>query len=102
MDTLLVRFGDTRVFPIGIIILLVTIGTYPQQLTKEISFLVVDCSSAYNAIIGRPTHNAWRAATSTYHLLVKFPTEYRIGEVRGDQMAAHECYIIMLEMDDHL
>ena len=102
MDTLLVRFGDTRVFPIGIIILLVTIGTYPQQLTKEISFLVVDCSSAYNAIIGRPTHTAWRAATSTYHLLVKFPTEYRIGEVRGDQMAAHECYIIMLEMDDHL
>ena len=102
MDTLLVRFGDTRVFPIGIIILLVTIGTYPQQLTKEISILVVDCSSAYNSIIGRPTHNAWRAATSTYHLLVKFPTEYRIGEVRGDQMAAHECYIIMLEMDDHL
>ena len=33
---------------------------------------------------------------------MKFPTEYRIGEVRGDQMAARECYIGMLEMDDYL
>ena len=102
MGALLVRFGNTKVFPVGIIILLVTIGTYPQQLTKEISFLVVDCSSAYNAIIGRLTHTAWRVATSTYHLLVKFPTEYRIGKARGDQMAACECYIAMLKIDDHL
>ena len=46
--------------------------------------------------------NAWKVATSTYHLLVKFPTEYGIGEVCGDQMVACECYIAMLEMDDHL
>ena len=25
-----------------------------------------------------------------------------MGEVRGDQVAKHECYIAMLEMDDHL
>ena len=62
----------------------VTIGTYLQQLTKEINYLIVDCSSAYNAIIGRPTLNAWRAATSTYHLLVKFPMEHGIGEARED------------------
>lgn len=46
--------------------------------------------------------NAWRAATSTYHLLVKFPTKHGIVEARGDQMAACECYIAMLEMDNHL
>ena len=102
LDTPLVWFGDTKVFPVGIIILLVTIGIYPQQLTKEISFLVVDCSSAYNAIIGRPTLNAWGVAMSTYHLLVKFLTEYGIGEARGDQMATCECYIAMLEIDDHM
>ena len=33
---------------------------------------------------------------------MKFPTECRIGEAYGDQMAACECYIAMLEMDDHL
>ena len=37
-----------------------------------------------------------------YHLLVKFPTKYRIGKARGDHMAARECYVAMLEMDDHL
>ena len=40
--------------------------------------------------------------TSTYHLMIKFPIEYVVGEVRGDQVVAHKCYIAMLEMDDHL
>ena len=31
--------------------------------------------------------------------MIKFPTEYGVGEVRGDQVAAQECYIAMLEMD---
>ena len=33
--------------------------------------------------------------------MIKFPTEYGIGELRGDQVAACECYIAMLEMEDH-
>ena len=32
--------------------------------------------------------------------MIKFPTEYGIGELRGDQVAARECYIAMLEMED--
>ena len=38
----------------------------------------------------------------TYHLLVKLPREYRIGEACGDQMEARKCYIAMLEIYDHL
>ena len=34
--------------------------------------------------------------------MIKFLIEYKVREVRGDQMAACECYIAMLEMDDHL
>ena len=34
--------------------------------------------------------------------MIKFPTEYEVREVRGDQVAARKCYIAMLEMDDHL
>jgi len=45
--------------------------------------------------------NSWKAVTSTYHLMIKFPTEYGVGKVKGDQVAAHECYVAMLEMDDH-
>ena len=65
-------------------------------------FLVVDYSFAYNAILRRPTLNSWNAVTSTYHLMIKFPTEYRVGEVRRDQVAARKCYIAMLEMDNHV
>ena len=78
-----------------------TVDDYPQQITKDVTFLVVDYSSAYNGILGRPMLNSWKAATSTYHLMIKFPTEYGIGELRGDQVAARECYIAMLEMEDH-
>ena len=64
------------------------------------NFVVVDCSSSYNAIIGRLTLNSWKAVTSTYHLSVKFPTEYGIREVQGDQLAVRECYLAMLAMDE--
>ena len=97
----LVGFGGTRVLPLGAITLSVTVGDYPQQITKDVTFLVVDYSSAYNGILGQPTLNSWKAATSTYHLMIKFPTEYGIGKLRGDQVAARECYIAMLEMEDH-
>ena len=48
----LVGFGGMRVFPIGVVTLTVTVGDYPQQITKEVTFLVADCSSAHNAILG--------------------------------------------------
>ena len=101
-NAVLVGFGGTRVYPLGAVTLPVMAGDYPQQITKVVTFLVVNCSSAYNAIQGQPTFNSWKAITSTYHLMIKFSTEYEVGEVRGDQMATYECYIAMLEMDDHL
>ena len=48
----LVGFGGMKVQPVGIIILHVMVGVYPQQIAKEVNFLVVNCLSSYNAIIG--------------------------------------------------
>ena len=73
MNAPLVSFGGTRVLPLGAITLSVVVGDYPQQIV-----------------------------TSTYHLMIKFPTDYGVGELRGNQVAAHECYVAMMEMDDHL
>ena len=101
-NALLIGFRGTRVFPLGAVTLSVTVGDYPQQITKNVTFLVVDCSSTYNAILRRPTLNSWKAITSTYHLMIKFPTDYGIGELRRNQVAARECYVAMMEMDDHL
>ena len=68
----LIGFGEMKILPVGTISLPVVVGSYPRKINKEVNFLVVDCSSSYNAIIGQPTLNSWRAATSIYHLSVKF------------------------------
>ena len=92
----LVSFSGDRVYPKGIVTLTVTVGTYSVQLTRQLDFLVVDCLSSYNVIIGRPTLNKWKAATSTYCLKVKFTTDNSVGEVKGDQVLAKECYQAVL------
>jgi hypothetical protein len=65
--------------------------------TVMVDFLVVDQPSTYNTIIGRPSLNKLRAATSTYHLMMKFLTEEWMGEVRGNQLAAMRYYNISMK-----
>ena len=86
------RITGDRIVPRGIVTLTVIVGTYPTQFTKEINFLIVDCPSTYNIIFRRPAINRLRAVTSTYYLEVKFPIAYEVGEIRGDQVLAKECY----------
>ncbi|XP_075670357.1 uncharacterized protein LOC142640150 [Castanea sativa] len=95
-DSPFVSLSGDRVYPKGIVTLKVTIGTYPKQQTRQLDFLVVDCPSSYNVIIGRPTLNRWKAVTSIYCLKVKFPTEDGVSEVKGDQVLARECYQAVL------
>ena len=53
----LVGFGGMKVQLVGTITPPVVVRVYPHQIAKEINFLVVDCSSSYNAITRRPTLN---------------------------------------------
>ena len=95
-DSPFVGFSGDRLYPNGIVTLTVTVGAYPKQLTRQLDFLVVDCPSSYHVIIGRPTLNRWKSATSTYCLKVKFPTENEVSEVKVDQVQARECYQAVL------
>jgi hypothetical protein len=93
----LVGFGGEVVYLIGIISLLVTAGTTPRLSTMMVDFLVIDRPSTNNMIMGRPALNKLKAATSTYHLMMKFPTEEGVGVVRGDQLTARRCYNISMK-----
>ena len=98
----LVSFNGDRVYPRGIMTLTVTVGTQPRQLTHQLDFLVVDCPSSYNVIIGRPILNRWKAAMSTYCLKIKFPTDNGVGEVRRNQILARECYqAVLAKRENH-
>ncbi|GAV75862.1 hypothetical protein CFOL_v3_19338, partial [Cephalotus follicularis] len=89
--TLLVElFTMKRILIDRSINLSVVASTAPRQTQVEMTFLVVDTPSPYNAIVGRPGLNLLEAIVSTRHLLMKFPTRFGVGEVRGDQEVARQ------------
>ncbi|KAM0984505.1 hypothetical protein EV2_012300 [Malus domestica] len=92
-DNIVAAFGENA-RPMGIITLPVTAGIAPKSSTVMVDFSVLDDSLGlgYNIIFGIPGLNALRAVPSTYHLLLRFPTEAGIGQVRGDQLQAREYY----------
>ena len=83
--------------PLGSVQLVLTLGDPLCQATTAIKFLIVDAPLAYNMLLGRPSLNAIRAIPSSYHMVVKFPTENGVGMVRGDQQVARECYLTSMK-----
>ncbi|XP_042515271.1 uncharacterized protein LOC122089616 [Macadamia integrifolia] len=71
-------------------------GTRDRHVTVMIIFLVVDITSAYNAILERVRLNLLKAIVSTSHLKMKFPTKNGVGECRGDQKTSQRCYATTL------
>ena len=80
-DTLLVSFDGRVVIPEGRISLSVDMEGKEVMVT----FIVVRSFSRYTAILGRPWIHAMKAVPSTLHVKVKFPTEYEVAMVRGNQ-----------------
>ncbi|KAK3038251.1 hypothetical protein RJ639_030860 [Escallonia herrerae] len=95
IDTPLYGFSNHPVVCEGIIALPVTVGAPPTQAKLMLDFVVVRVPLAYNAILGRTTLNQLRAVVSTYHMKMKFPTENGVGEVKGDQVVARQCYMAL-------
>ncbi|PON65900.1 hypothetical protein PanWU01x14_113890 [Parasponia andersonii] len=90
--TPLYGFTGNSIMPMGMIELMVNVGTYPRVSMVMTQFLVIDCPSAFNVVLGRPTLRELRAVTSIYYLAIKFPTQQGVGEVRGNQYDARTCY----------
>ncbi|KAM2105303.1 hypothetical protein ACFX1R_015818 [Malus domestica] len=88
----LISFSDDIVQPLGGIHLPFTIGTGPYTATITTNFLVVDCPTTYNVIFERTGINDLKAMVSIHMLLMKFPTPYGNGYIRGDQLSARSCY----------
>ncbi|CAL9000871.1 unnamed protein product, partial [Prunus brigantina] len=91
--TPLLSFSGDVVEPIGSIQLPLTIGSGQRRAFIYTHFLIVSCPTAYNAIIGRPALTRMKAILCPHMLLLKFPTQSGIGQVRGDQLSARVCYV---------
>lgn len=55
-----------------------TLPTYAKGVNMPSKFYVVDPSSSYNVILGRPCIHSMKVVTSTYHKSVKFPTKWGV------------------------
>ena len=91
-------FNGDALMPLGKIQLPVTLrGDHDACAFKHCTFVVVDCPTAYNAILGRPVLIDFGAITSIRHLCLKFPCDNgRIGTLWGDQRSARSCYNVSI------
>ncbi|XP_072061966.1 uncharacterized protein [Arachis hypogaea] len=97
----LVGFSGERVPIKGYVWLKTTIGENPLSRTLDIQYLIVDCISPYNIILGRPALNMFRAVISTFHLYVKFQAQNgRIATIHSDRQQARQCYNSSLKRSD--
>ncbi|KAK3009410.1 hypothetical protein RJ639_013158 [Escallonia herrerae] len=93
IDTPIYGFSNHPMIHEGIIALPIAVGTPSAQAKLMLDFVMVRVPSAYNAILGRTALNQLKAVVSTYHMKMKFPTEHGIGEAKGDQVVARQCYM---------
>ncbi|VFQ67532.1 unnamed protein product, partial [Cuscuta campestris] len=83
--------GDT-VEAEGSIVIPIELGSGDKTVWKKMRFIVVDIKCVHNTILGMPCINKVRAIISMPHLCMKLHTPGGVGEVRGDQRNARECY----------
>ncbi|CAL8080855.1 unnamed protein product [Prunus armeniaca] len=95
--TPLLSFSGDLVQPVGSISLPIAFGMAPRKTMTYDQFLIVDCPTAYNVIIGRTALTRIKAHLSTHMLLMKFPTRNGTGAIRGDQLSARTCYATALK-----
>ena len=91
-DTPLVSFDGRVVVPEGQISLSVDM----EGKDVIVTFIVVRSFSPYTAILGRLWIHAMKAVPSTLHVKVKFPTEYGVAVVRGNQQVARQCLVAVV------
>ena len=95
----LIGFSGEKVYLDEFVTLHVTLGNRPRTRTIKVDFLVVNCPSAYNVILGCLTLNKISSIISATYLTIKFFTDNgEIATVRADQVATHKCYNVSLEV----
>ncbi|XP_058754185.1 uncharacterized protein LOC131627358 [Vicia villosa] len=86
-------FNGATTKPWGYVELIVTFGEGEASRQVKTRFLVIDCKTLYNCIIGRPTLAKLTAVPSTVHLKMKFYTKRgRVATVNADIEASRRIF----------
>ncbi|XP_070057892.1 uncharacterized protein [Nicotiana tomentosiformis] len=77
-------FDNSSVITKGEIVL----TTFAEGVIKDTKFHVIDADMAYNMILGRSWIHDMDVVPSTLHQVIKFPSQWGIQQIRGDQQAS--------------
>ena len=92
-DGCLVGFARDQVEVRGYVELRITFSYENPATTITIKYIVVNISSAYYLLLGRPSLNRLGAVASTTHMKMKLPSsEGGIITIKVDQKMARKCY----------
>ena len=94
MESSLVAFDGTRVFPKGVAHLMV----HAVERTLPVNFLVIESRSAFNVIMGRGWIHAMYCMVSTLHQVMRCHSpdgQYTIN-IHGNQSQARKCHSICI------
>uniref|UniRef100_A0A2N9HH77 Uncharacterized protein n=1 Tax=Fagus sylvatica TaxID=28930 RepID=A0A2N9HH77_FAGSY len=86
-DAPLFGFSGESIRPMGRI----TLNVHTGPISLETEFVVIDVPSPYTAIMGRRWLHRLKAVPSSFHQKLRFPTDFGIMEIKGDQVASKQC-----------
>ncbi|XP_019236759.1 PREDICTED: uncharacterized protein LOC109216990 [Nicotiana attenuata] len=66
----------------------IILTTFAEGVVKDTKNQVVEMDMAYNMILGRPWIHEMVAVLSTLHQVIKFPSQWGIRQICGDQQAS--------------
>jgi len=82
--------------PLGQLDLFIELGSYPRSVVRKQTFVLIDSHSAYNAFLGRLALSDFQIVLAPWCLKMKFPNDNGVGEIKGNQDAARDCYVTEL------
>ena len=94
-DAPLVGFSGKSIWPMGWI----TMAIHTGPISLDTEFLVVDVPSPYTAIMGRRWLHKLNAVPSSLHQKLRFPTDFGIIEIKGEQVASKQCIMVAIKQN---
>uniref|UniRef100_A0A2N9I6X9 Integrase catalytic domain-containing protein n=1 Tax=Fagus sylvatica TaxID=28930 RepID=A0A2N9I6X9_FAGSY len=94
-DAPLVGFSGESIRPMGRI----TLNVHTGPISLETEFVVIDVPSPYTAIMGRRWLHRLKAVPSSFHQKLRFPTDFGIMEIKGDQVASKQCIMAAVKQN---
>ena len=96
----LVAFNSERMMPLG----MVKLNVHAAKRIVDDNFLIVDCCSTFNAIMGRTWIHSMQAIMSTFHQVMRCqsPNGTYTIDIHGDQEEAKKCYVVVVKLKEKI